>query len=351
MNISYDKISHLYVLGNSTYTKQQFLSYIESDMLQSALANKSSSFDIEELNLPLVEPGKNLIITGAPGTGKSHYTNNKYSLNSIRCVFHSEYTNSNFVGMYKPIPVKNTDSITYQFVPGPFTQALVNAYNDPNQMHNLIIEEINRADASAVFGELFQLLDRDENGTSDFPININPELQEFLANAVHSTNINLMDMIQLHGKIIIPSNLNIIATMNSSDQGVFTLDTAFKRRWIFKFIDINFQKCPYKDSIIEICGQKISWENFATTINAYMMQNELPEDRQLGPFFLKENELNDSEIFSSKLLYYIWNDVARYDKEIYFSNILTFSELCKKFKDGLNIFSDSLYKKLENLFI
>lgn len=348
MNITYDKGSKKYLLDSTMYTKENFISYIESDMLETALSKKSVSLEIQGLEMDFNKGGKNVIITGSPGTGKSYETNTFYSKNSIRCVFHNEYTNSDFIGTYKPIP--NNESIIYSFIPGPFTKAVLNSFNKPDEMHNLIIEEINRADASAVFGEVFQLLDRNESGTSEYSINISDEMKNYLVKNLESDNQELINLIKDNSKIIIPSNLNIIATMNTSDQGVFTLDTAFKRRWIFVFKDIDFKKCNYKDTLLKISGHDITWENFATTINSYMMQNELPEDRQIGQFFLRENELNNEDIFVSKLLYYIWTDIAKYDKNSYFKNVTTFSELSKNFKEGIEIFSDSLLTRLSIYF-
>ncbi|MDF2587770.1 MAG: ATPase associated with various cellular 5 [Anaerocolumna sp.] len=346
MNISYDKINKTYMLDNTPYTKEQFVAYINSDMLQSALATQAGSIDIKSDDINFLTGGKNIILMGAPGTGKSHDADRDYGHNSIRCVFHNEYTNSDFVGTYKPVPTKDGSSVTYEFRPGPFTLALLNAYNQPNEMHNLIIEEINRADASAVFGEIFQLLDRTGDGNSEYTIQISREMHDFFESKLTIEDETLKELVLNKSNILLPSNLNMVATMNSSDQGVFTLDTAFKRRWIFKFKEINFTDVSHKDEELIYCGQAITWEHFAETLNRYIVLNGLPEDRQLGPYFLKKGEVSDVDTFCSKLLYYLWNDIAKYNKDLYFVNAYKFSELVSNYKNGLPILNDALHKLL-----
>jgi 5-methylcytosine-specific restriction enzyme B len=346
MNISYDKINKTYMLDNTPYTKEQFMAYIDSDMLQSALATQAGSIDIKSDDINFLTGGKNIILMGAPGTGKSHDADRDYGRNSIRCVFHNDYTNSDFVGTYKPVPTANSTSVTYEFRPGPFTIALLNAYNQPQEMHNLIIEEINRADASAVFGEIFQLLDRTVSGNSEYSIQISREMLDYFKTNLTAKDETLKTLVLDKSSIILPSNLNIVATMNSSDQGVFTLDTAFKRRWIFKFKEISFTDVSHKEEELIYCGQPITWQRFAETLNRHIVLNGLPEDRQLGPYFLKAGEVSDVDTFCSKLLYYLWNDIAKYNKDLYFVNAYKFSELVSNYKNGLQIFSETLHNLL-----
>lgn len=195
--------------------------------------------------------GQNLIVYGAPGTGKSRKLEDMFGVAPLtrRVVFHPEYSYYDFVGTYKPVPVykdsreifKNIDGtpftkgepyIDYRFVPGPFTTVLVEACLDLASMHTLLIEEINRASAAAVFGEIFQLLDRKADGSSEYNFQPSKDLEAYLL------GIDGMNQFIKSG-ITLPSNMNIVATMNSADQGVNLIDSAFKRRWNYAYLRID----------------------------------------------------------------------------------------------------------------
>lgn len=289
--------------------------------------------------------GINLIVYGAPGTGKSRYLEDTFGKPPLskRIVFHPEYSYFDFVGAYKPIPVyKNSDDtfhnidgsettsgepyIDYRFVPGPFIQALAEAWLDPSHMHTLIIEEINRANAASVFGEVFQLLDRDINGYSEYSFTPSEDLYRYLL------SINGMQSYISSG-IKIPSNLNIVATMNSADQGVKPIDSAFKRRWGFHYIKIEFNGDFHETAIIRYAGQDVYWGRLIQLINTKLSNRlHLDEDKLIGPYFIKPDELGRKQALD-KLLLYLWDDVLRHNREIFFkSSINTFSELSGKFE-------------------
>jgi len=204
----------------------------------------------------IVDSPRNLIVYGAPGTGKSHYLNNLLKdANTIRTVFHSETQNSDFVGSLKPV-TNLEGKVSYQFVAGPFIKAFVSAVKQPSKQIHLIIEEINRANAAAVFGDIFQLLDRDATGRSEYEIQADELLSKYLTDNLDPA---------FNGLIYIPSNLIINATMNSSDQGVYPLDSAFKRRWSFKYMPIDFQDSP--KGAVDLDGRRITWEILAKSVN------------------------------------------------------------------------------------
>ncbi len=301
-------------------------------------------------SLPIIaaHPGVNIIYYGAPGTGKSHTIDNEVDeANTVRTVFHADTTNSDFVGCLKPI--MDGETIKYEFRPGPFTNAVLNAIKDLDHHHWLVIEEINRAPAAAVFGEIFQLLDREAGtGKSRYSITLSDiDMQTYIKD---KSGNNLEN-----GKLQLPGNLTLLATMNSSDQAVMPLDTAFKRRWQFRYIPLDFDSCSPGDlQFPDVNGitMETSWKNFAITINTILTEQGIPEDRHFGPFFLSESEIscNKKEVMTGKLFMYLWDDVLRHGmKETVFnSDIKTYGQLTRYF-DNKKIFSDDFYQKLESL--
>ncbi|WP_430735391.1 McrB family protein [Halodesulfovibrio aestuarii] len=272
--------------------------------------------------------GENVIIYGAPGTGKSWKAGSGDDGFRIQTVFHTDTTYQDFVGSYRPCKIK--DKFSYEYIPGPFIKAVVMAQNNPQQLCTLVIDEINRANAGAVFGEMFQLLDRNEHGESDYYITPEHSLAEFL-----KKHTAFMD-----NKLWLPANLNIRATMNSADQGVFPLDSAFKRRWNFNYLPIDFSTAVHKDEKLSYAGKRITWEKLATTINTRLASHHINEDRHLGPYFLKSKELKANDTAASKLLNYLWDDVVRHQRRILFKDeCKTFSDVMSAFKQGKEIFS------------
>lgn len=281
--------------------------------------------------------GTNIILYGVPGCGKSHTIKTEFCSNSKymqRVVFHPDYTYSDFIGQILPIVTKQengTENITYNFVPGPFTVALKKAFEDPKNMYYLIIEEINRGNAPAIFGEVFQLLDR-ENGESEYGITNFDIANEVYADKGHEVKL--------------PRNLTILATMNTADQNVFTLDTAFKRRWIMRSIKNDIANCNHANEYID--GTLVTWYNFTKKINDTIIDisegNLSSEDNRLGAYFIKEEDLKDRKIFGEKVLMYLWNDAFKYDRSVVFnSEYKTLEDLLIAFeKDGFVVFNSNL---------
>ena len=235
--------------------------------------------------------------------------------------------------------------VDYQFVIGPFINVFIESWNDPENMHTLLIEELNRADSAAVFGDMFQLLDRDSDGTSIYAIQPSKELYAVL------TNARLMDIIdECHG-MKLPSNMNIVATMNSADQGVNVLDTAFKRRWSYKYMKIDMKLLP-DNKQITYAGNKVKWRDFLSRINEKLQDSfDIEEDRLLGPYFVDPECITDADDESTKnavrkVLFYLWDDVLRHRnrKEI-FGNIKSLAQLMDKYETedvlGINLPADS----------
>ena len=289
---------------------------------------------------------ENKIYYGAPGTGKSHAIDiSTEEVFRVGTVFHPDTQYSDFVGCLRP-SMANGD-IVYSFRPGPFCLALVLASANPDKHCYLSIEEINRASAAAVFGEIFQLLDRTPSGESRYGIDISdPDMKEYLVEKAPLAIVN--------GKLKIPSNLSILATMNSSDQAVMPMDTAFKRRWKFEYIALDFNQCP--DGVLSLTAQNqamsISWKDFAQIINEELANADIPEDRLLGPWFLDSGELKDATsmkgALSGKLFMYLWDDVLRHDdrSRIFDKSIRNYGELVKKFEVDGKVFCDALEEQL-----
>jgi len=293
--------------------------------------------------------GVNRIYYGAPGTGKSYAIDQETRGQSVaRIVFHADTQFTDFVGCLKP--VMDGESLTYGFRAGPFIATLINALKNFETHHWLVIEEINRAAAAAVFGEIFQLLDREADGSSKYGVTpSDPELVKFIEGELGKPLAN--------GQIRIPSNLSILATMNSSDQAVMPMDTAFKRRWQFKYIPLDFTACA--DGAFTLHQGSgtftVSWRDFALSVNKILSDLEIPEDRHLGPFFLSDFELRDSDsqnqALTGKLFMYLWDDVLRhgYRSEVFYSDLKTYGQLTKLHAENGQVFSDKFFDVLTSV--
>ncbi len=279
-----------------------------------------------------VKIGDNIIFYGVPGSGKSRKIKDEYCDDEKymeRVVFHPDYTYSDFVGQI--LPDNNGGHISYPFVPGPFTRILKKAENDKRHNYYLVIEELNRGNAPAIFGEVFQLLDR-VDGVSEYGI----------SNADIAFEVYGDKNVQVK----IPKNLFILATMNTADQNVFTLDTAFKRRWRMRSVVSDISKCGFAKDCI--CGSTITWKCFLDTVNPLIIEQSVrnlgSEDKRLGAYFVKMQELASKEYFSEKVLMYLWNDAFKYDhKDIFDEKYKTLDDLIDGFKKiGFKVFANDV---------
>ncbi|MFB2642966.1 McrB family protein [Shewanella bicestrii] len=292
--------------------------------------------------------GTNTIYYGAPGTGKSFKIKAEISqAKQLRTVFHPDTQYSDFVGSLKPKTATNSSGdpiITYEFRPGPFTKAFIEAekLKSTSAPVYLVIEEINRAPAAAVFGELFQLLDRKADGSSEYEIELSdPDMLEYI-NSQLPTPITSLSL---------PSNLFLMATMNSSDQAVKPMDTAFKRRWSFEYIQIDYSKATQGQLIVPLSSGAVSieWAKFAKIINLRLQNLGVPEDRLLGHRFLSEIELATPQAainsLCGKLFVYLWDDVLRHGRREEIFNTAdygTFGDLVRGYKDNCSVFCEEL---------
>ena len=277
-------------------------------------------------------PSTNILLYGVPGCGKSFYVEKNYESKvqegfTIRVVFHPDYTYSDFVGQLMPVlkEVKNAqdvkeEKLQYDFVPGPFTRILQLAEIHKDQQCLLIIEELNRGNAPAIFGEIFQLLDRNDDGTSKYAI-YNREISKELYDNEQQEKPN--------EPIKLPPNLTIVATMNTSDQNVFTMDTAFQRRWQMKHIPNRFTGESLDEKTINhvakhLPNSEISWGAFAQIVNQKMHTANLgfggTEDKSLGVYFATDNDLDDAERFAEKVLKYLWDDAFKLGRKELFND-------------------------------
>lgn len=286
----------------------------------------------DEENIP-TDGADNILLYGVPGCGKSYTIKTEYCDDDDhmeRAVFHPDYTYSDFVGQI--LPRVDEGHIEYRFEPGPFTRIIKKAVETPDESFYLVVEEINRGNAPAIFGDTFQLLDRDESGCSEYGVS-----NENISNYVYGDATT---------KIKIPGNLFVLATMNTSDQNVFTLDTAFKRRWTMRMIKNNIDACGYAGH--QICAWGITWGTFARAINQKITElgenNLSNEDNRLGAYFVREADLNDAERFGEKILMYLWNDAFKFDHDkVFKAEYRTLDELIAGFvRVGFAVFSDDI---------
>lgn len=308
------------------------------------LFDMASSNNIKYIDFPT---SYQVIFYGAPGTGKSYKIKAQLEgvskENIFRTTFHPDSDYSTFVGAYKPTKGKrplyglnggltvrlndggdlSEDVITYKFIPQAFLNAYRRAYQTEDKVY-LIIEEINRGNCAQIFGDLFQLLDRDENGVSEYSIKADADLKAFLEDELGEDNPGIKD-----GELCLPSNLYIYATMNTSDQSLFPIDSAFKRRWDWEYEPIKYKNTDWK---IVIDGTEYSWTSFQRKVNDKILSATSSEDKMLGDYFVNPSDgVITEKVLLNKILFYLWNDVCKDGEGDIFkiseTEEVTFSEL------------------------
>lgn len=258
----------------------------------------------------------NQIYYGAPGTGKSKVIRNiTEGASNTRTTFHPDTDYAAFVGAYKPSKDEH-GNIIYDFVPQAFTNAYVNAWKNLHTPYYLVIEEINRGNCAQVFGDIFQLLDRREDGFSEYTTDVDTDLASYLKMKLSGTPEYLRKISEICGsvagysKIALPGNLYILATMNTSDQSLYPMDSAFKRRWSWEYVPINYADA--ENLLIEIDGMKYNWAKFLRIINPKIKELTESEDKQLGNRFVNPHDgIITFEHFRSKVMFYLWFEVCK----------------------------------------
>lgn len=336
------------------------------------------------------------IYYGAPGTGKSKAIKDlTFGESVIRTTFHPDSDYASFVGTYKPITeevvlrdcygkkviddetkeVVKEERIAYKFIPQAFLEAYVEAWKKlgSGKKQYLIIEEINRGNCAQIFGDLFQLLDRNEYGFSDYPIVADKDMQKYLEKEFEGWEITNKDEInQLYGeanmvnlimkgeRLVLPSNLYIWATMNTSDQSLFLIDSAFKRRWDWKYVPIREGRDKETNAplnwYINTGDKQYNWWSFISKVNKLIGSLTNSEDKKLGYFFCKAKDGEiDADLFVSKVIFYLWNDVFKdygfddkdfQDEE---GKILSFDRFYQDVNGKTNVDIDTIELFLENL--
>ena len=346
--------------------------------LESEEANQESNTPENELEQRRVPTGANILLYGVPGSGKSWTIQHEYCSDETRMerlVFHPDYTYSDFVGQI--LPDVSEGLVTYKFTPGPFTTIMKKAYENPEQEFFLVIEEINRGNAPAIFGEVFQLLDRKTSSDSEdnYPIGTS----EY---GISNPNIARIVYGDPTHKVRIPSNLSIIGTMNTSDQNVFTLDTAFQRRWSMRMIDSTFDNVAEEFKNKKILDTEITWEGFCEGINTTILTKNVritsSEDKRMGPYFIHMSDLEydareddetlpESErlkarqhnsLFAEKVIKYLWDDAFKFARADIFdtANFISLEHIIKRFSsnrgnDRFCMFKDDIITLFENPFL
>lgn len=375
--------------------------YLKKTQLQNLQADKEllkkDSSSVSPTATTYTSP-EQIIFYGVPGSGKSHEIKHKLEteykipeqqqdLFVERTVFHPEYTNADFIGQIMPKLVQGkTDFV---FKPGPFTSILKKALCDSQNRYVLIIEEINRGNAAAIFGELFQLLDRIDaaskttshdgslntygKGWSEYFV-MNSEINNYIRDSDDTFDGKALDINGIHFSantgIRLPPNLSILATMNTSDQNVFTLDNAFQRRWDMKLIENVFrdteEETNQRNAFVDSAKQ-ITWEKFQTAINIKIgkMSEDAGlssmEDKRLGCWFVKAEKTTEkdkdgkdiyiirNELFAEKVLKYLWDDAFKFCREKVFNGYTNLESLTCDFKGEkeFDVFKN-LFSETEN---
>lgn len=333
-NLEYKEVSQEEAMEMAK-DKNKYATYITKtkviDLDTDFFEDNKEEIEVDFDNVERFKGGVNTLLYGVPGSGKSWTIEKEYCDDESRMerlVFHPDYTYSDFIGQI--LPNVSDGIVSYMFTEGPFTSLLKKAYTHPDKMFFLVIEEINRGNAPAIFGEVFQLLDRNDDGTSEYGI----------------TNVDIARIVYGNPdkKVRIPSNMSIVGTMNTSDQNVFTLDTAFQRRWNMRMIENTFEGHDYARTTI--LDTDVTWQRFCEVINNEIVTKNIrmtsSEDKRLGTYFIRaadleyhedadNNNLSEKEQiqarllnyrFGEKVLKYLWDDAFKFSREDIFKNTI-----------------------------
>lgn len=307
---------------------------------------KNAGSSISLTNAPLLPLQQ--IFYGAPGTGKSHTVDKDYVKDNkcFRITFHPDTDYASFVGCYKPKMGGPTgEDITYSFVPQVFLNAYIYAWNHPDEPTYLVIEELNRGNCAQIFGDIFQLLDRQKTGHpgySKYTINADSDIATYLSGELKDKESYEKVIREIYGPkefdfsiLALPSNLNILATMNTSDQSLFPIDSAFKRRWGMEYVGVNYTDAEQFTVVIDET-HKYSWSEILKGLNGYIKQEKHSTNKILGNRFVQSDENNviSAVAFRDKVLFFLFNDVFKEEDEFrtdFFggNDELYFEDLCE----------------------
>lgn len=354
---------HSGMLCNSKFTIHNYLAGGYSDLhikkandgiFDVTVTNVTTPYDdgkengLEDTSITAYSIPLQQIFYGAPGTGKSHTVDNDYVKDNkcFRITFHPDTDYASFVGCYKPKMGGATgEDITYSFVPQVFLNAYLYAWNHPGEPTYLVIEELNRGNCAQIFGDIFQLLDRQKighPGYSKYTINADSDISTYLSGELENKERYENVIREIYGIkefdfsiLALPSNLNILATMNTSDQSLFPIDSAFKRRWEMEYVGVNYTDAEQFTVVIDET-HKYSWSEILKGLNGYIKQEKHSTNKILGNRFVQSDENNviSAVAFRDKVLFFLFNDVFKEEDEFrtgFFggNDTLYFEDLCE----------------------
>ena len=316
IGLNSDSAWFIYQMTTKNQDELHFSAYIldkDKKLIFESTESRRSAFLSALKQSPIVTstPSLQKIYFGNPGSGKSYKVETDTRGKKVfRTTFHPDSDYSTFVGTYKP--ESDGDTIRYTFVPQTFTNAYIEAYKDIDTPVYLIIEEINRGNCAQIFGDLFQLLDRRNDGYSEYPINADKDLRDYIRTEL-ARHKGIDPDIESEGiedgKLRLPPNLHILATMNTSDQSLFPMDSAFKRRWDWEYVPIQYKGATSDSFTITLSDKKFRWIDFLKAVNDRIRRTTESEDKQLGNYFIK-SDIDEKE-FKSKVMFYLWSEVCK----------------------------------------